>query len=302
MVNTREKWAVSLEIAQKLIAEQFPQLSNLTVEKIGVGYDNMVYKVGEQYVFRFPRRDSAIQPQRMEGKILNRLAPLLPIAIPKPVLYGVESTRYPVPFLGYTYIQGAFPKQLSDERRGCSYHILASFIRKLHSFSVEEALQASVPYNRRNHSDMMERKKFLIEALSKVAAYIKEEDFKKIAAYVHAVEVLPIPLKETLVHSDLHFMNLLVDYNGIVTGILDWSDLDIGHPAADLEVAYSFLPASFRDAFFQAYGPVDEETKYLARFLAVYKMMLLLTEAVEQSDNEEIKNEICLSLLRAISD
>jgi hypothetical protein len=49
------------------------------------------------------------------------------------------------------------------------------------------------------------------------------------------------------------------------------------------------------------YGEVDEETKVLARFLAVFIVMVLLLQAIENKD-DEIAKEANATINRVISD
>ncbi|RAV20801.1 phosphotransferase, partial [Paenibacillus contaminans] len=84
-------------------------------------------------------------------------------------------------------------------------------------------------------------------------------------------------------------------------GIIDWGDLSVGHPACDLSVAYSFLPPYARGVFFETYGVADEETKLLARLIAVYIPVLILMQAVDDG-NEAIATEAKSNIMRALSD
>ncbi|MGK5507695.1 phosphotransferase [Brevibacillus formosus] len=58
-----------------------------------------------------------------------------------------------------------------------------------------------------------------------------------------------ISTREVLLHGDLHVKNMLVDEAGQISGIIDWGDLNVGHPGADLNVVYSFLPAQAASHF-----------------------------------------------------
>lgn len=76
---------------------------------------------------------------------------------------------------------------------------------------------------------------------------------------------------------------MLVDEQGLISGIIDWGDMNIGHPACDLNVVYSFIPL-MHEPVFAAYGDVDEETKRLARLIAVYIPMLIWMQAIDDND------------------
>jgi hypothetical protein len=47
--------AVDSALAQRLVAEQFPELARMPMRLLGSGWDNTVFAVGEEWVFRFPR-------------------------------------------------------------------------------------------------------------------------------------------------------------------------------------------------------------------------------------------------------
>src|SRR5437870_2010498 len=99
--------AVDRTLAAALIEEQCPALRPVTVEPLGAGWDNTVFRVNERFVFRFPRRELAVELLETELRCLPLLAPrLLPIAIPVQIYAGRPSSRYPWPFAGYGYIPG----------------------------------------------------------------------------------------------------------------------------------------------------------------------------------------------------
>ena len=73
---------------------------------------------------------------------------------------------------------------------------------------------------------------------------------------------------DTLCHGDLGPRHVLTDDSGEPTGIVDWGDVHVGDPAVDLSIAWSFTREA-REAFFRAYGPVDDDRRRLARFRAI---------------------------------
>lgn len=76
-----------------------------------------------------------------------------------------------------------------------------------------------------------------------------------------------VPPIEALCHGDLDPRHVLID-GGHVSGLIDWGDVNVGHPAMDLGLAFA-LPLAAREAFFSAYGAVDEVVATLARARAV---------------------------------
>lgn len=295
------EWEVNEEQARTLIGKQFPKLSSQQVKRLGWGWDNTVFLIGDEYVFRFPRRTIAVGPIRMEGKLLPKLAAYLTIPYPKPLFYGEASDEYPAPFLGYAHVPGDFPIGLTEERRALSAEALARFLRRLHEFPVEGALECGVQQDHRNLTDIASRKVKMEGFLAKVVEHLSSEESGAIEAYMGSLQKDRVEAVHVLLHGDLHFKNMLVDENGNVSGIIDWGDLSVGHPACDLSVAYSFLPPYARGVFFETYGGVDEETKLLARLIAVYIPMLIFMQAIDDG-NEVIAAEAKSNIMRALSD
>jgi len=295
------EWEVNEEQARTLVGGQFPQLSSKQVKRLGWGWDNTVFLIGDEYVFRFPRRTIAVGSIRMEGKLLPKLEAYMTIPYPKPLFYGEASDEYPAPFLGYAYVPGDFPIGLTEERRALSAETLAKFLRRLHEFPVQAALKCGVQQDHRNLTDIASRKEKLEGFLSKVVEHLSPEESSVIEAYISRLQKDRVEAVNALIHGDLHFKNMLVNENGIVSGIIDWGDLSVGHPACDLSVAYSFLPPYARGVFFETYGGADEETKLLARLIAVYIPILILMQAVDDG-NEAIAVEAKSNIKRALSD
>lgn len=295
------EWDVSEDLAQRLIGRQFPQLAARPVRRLGYGWDNTVYRVGDEYVFRFPRRDIAVELLQREGMLLPKLADRLPIPFPKPMFYGEADDEYPCPFLGYTYVSGTFPIGLSDEQRTASAPVLAQFLKSLHSTPVSIAKEARAPLDHRNLRDVAARKERMQQFLADLSALTQEEEIRTVAGYLERLEIGPLTQSDVLLHGDLHFKNMLVDEAGRVSGIIDWGDIGIGHPGCDLNIVYSFLPAEARSRFFEEYGEVDEATKGLARMMAVYIPMLIWMQALDAKE-EAVAAEARAVIRRALED
>lgn len=295
------EWEVSEELAIKLISSQFPQLASKTIQKIGHGWDNTVFRVGKEYIFRFPRRKIAINGLRMEGRILPKLIDYISIPYSVPLFFGESHFDYPSPFLGYTYLPGRFPIGLTDEQRASSTTALAQFLKSLHTFPVQIAMENRIQCDHRNITDIALRKEKMQRFISDISPHLSKEEYDALLNYLGQLKTERMEQKNVLLHGDLHFKNMLVDKNGKVSGIIDWGDVNIGHPALDLNIVYSFLPHYERSNFFEEYGGVDEETKALARLIAVYIPILIMMQAIEERD-ETIVDEAKRTINRALTD
>lgn len=295
------EWDVSEAVAEKLIRSQFPELSGQQVERIDFGWDNTVFRVGSEFVFRFPRRKAAVPLIHTEAKVLPKLESRLPIPYSKPIYFGKSDSTYPAPFLGYRYLPGAFPISLSDEQRALSTKSLALFLKRLHSYPISAAETDGVPLDHRNLTDLASRKKRMLNFLSELSPHLPKDDYAAISDYLKRLNIDEVLPRRAFLHGDLHFKNLLVDSGGNISGVIDWGDLNIGHPGGDLNVVYGFLPPRERTRFFDEYGEVDEETKVLARMIAVFLPMLIMMQALDDND-ERVAGEARAVIRRALAD
>ncbi|KEO84898.1 phosphotransferase [Tumebacillus flagellatus] len=296
---------VTVTLARQLVEEQFPELVPVRVQVLGEGFDNTVYQINEDYVFRFPRREIAVELLRAEGRLLPDLAGRFSLAIPEPLFYGTPSERFPWPFLGYRLVRGVAPERVRALRRIEAAQPLAEFLRAVHSFPLEKAKRCGVP-----ETDIMERflldkrKPQLLANIEKAAALelLESATLHTLREYANALSPAQWtpPIYDTLVHGDLHIRNLVVDAEGNLTGVIDWGDTHIGHRALDLSIVYNYLPPEGRTVFYQHYGEVDRQTQEMARFRAVFSTLVLMLYGHDQQQEQLVavsKQNLALALL-----
>lgn len=296
-----QAWSPEIEIskdkAELMIEKQFPQLKPVKATVLGEGFDNSVFLINNEYVFRFPRREIAAELIRTENRILPVISPNLPIATPNPIFHGAPEDDYPWEFGGYKSLEGMTPTKLTAEQRLKSAKPLAEFLKALHEFPLEEAKKLQVPYDKLDRINIEKRKPMFQTRVEEAFAknLIQDDIFQGLQEFLTTISGSLTDQTQTLVHGDLHIRNMLVDELGEVSAIIDWGDTHIGHPAIDLSIAYSFLPPEGREIFFALYGDVSSEVKNIARFKAIYTIILLLLYAHDQKD--ELLKEDCLETL-----
>jgi aminoglycoside phosphotransferase (APT) family kinase protein len=278
MDRSVHEWSAEIDVdeqqVRRLIGSQFPELAIGSLRLFAEGWDNAVWLVDEQVVFRFPRRAIAIPGIRREMEVLPRLAPLLPLPIPNPVYRGSPTEGYPWPFFGCRLLPGheASDVDLSDAAR---IHIggpLGAFLRTLHSAGVAEPVTGAhaLPVDPLGRADMEVRVPRAREKLAEVQRLGLWRAPASIERLLDEALELPAPGPVALVHSDLHFRHLLVDAAGAPTGVIDWGDLCLAPRSVDLPLLWSFLPPEGRVRFLEAYGPVAEEESMRARVMAIF--------------------------------
>ena len=262
---------VDESLARRLLAEQFPRIDPSQLRLVGEGWDNTAWLVGEQWLFRFPRREVALDGVRRELAVLPLLAPLLPLPIPQPLFVGEPSAAFPWPFFGGPPVPGRelAEARLDDEARAALARPLGTFLRALHGAE----LDVELPVDPLGRADMGFRVRRARERLAELGAAPEgAEDV------LEAALGLPPPERLAVVHGDLHLRHAFVA-DGRLSGVIDWGDLCRADPAVDLVLVWCALPPSARSAFFAAYGAVPDDALLRARVLSLFLCAVLAIHA-----------------------
>ena len=260
-------------LAERLIADQFPELAGRPLRFLAAGWDNAVFVVDEQWAFRFPQRSIAIPGIEREVNVLPRLGPMLSAPVPVPVHVGRPSDAYPWPFIGTRLIAGT---ELAASSLPAAGRVrlgaqLGSFLAVLHAPELAERFGEDLPVDPMRRADMPARgaiaRKWLDEAAElgiwdRIQAPGAEELILRAAAAPEAPRL-------SVAHGDLHLRHVMVADDGEMAGIIDWGDMCLADPAIDLSLVWSSFEGPARDAFCQAYGPVDEATELRGRVLGL---------------------------------
>ena len=261
-------WAAEIEVDEPLVRKLLAQfgLGDATLRKLAEGWDNSVWVVDERYAFRFPRREVAIPGLQREIAALPALAPLVPLPVPRPAFVGEPSDDFPWPFFGAELIPGveAGVAELDDEARLEVALELAAFLRALHAVE----LDVELPLDPNGRTDMPKRVRLAREDVRVLEQQGLWRAPAALEALLERVADLPPAEAPAVVHGDLHFRHLLVDGRA-ASGVIDWGDLCVADPAIDLPLYWSFVPPAAREAFLDAYGPVNETQLLRARVLSV---------------------------------
>ncbi|KOR81185.1 hypothetical protein AM232_24180 [Bacillus sp. FJAT-21352] len=282
------EYPVSLELAGKLIMQQFPEIELKEIKQLGEGFDNTVIQINGQFVFRFPRRPIAVTLIQVENQLLPSIAGTFPLAIPEPIFFGKPSTLYPYPFTGYKMVKGHLPVEGTKENKVESAKRFARFLKVLHSFPVKRAMRLGVQPDGMMRLNVPYRKKSLMENVSNLIKLGYFEQAHAVKDFVETLGELDVRHPISLVHGDIHIRNVLLDDEGVLAGVIDWGDVHIGNPAIDFSFLYSYFPKEVRRAFFEIYGEIEKETESLARFRAIYMLVTLLVYGIDRHDEELI--------------
>ncbi|MFI1980229.1 aminoglycoside phosphotransferase family protein [Streptomyces wedmorensis] len=250
-------------LIRALLREQHPDLAELPIREVPGGWDNQLWRVGDELAVRMPRTERAPELLRKEYRWLPALAPLLPLPAPVPVRGGEPSARFPRFWTVARWVPGAPSDAVPVTRGGHAAEVLAGFLRALHRAAPEDAPanpDRGVPLAA--HEDGFERGfPFLAGCADPAAVRRVWED----ALAADAWQGPPLWL-----HGDLHPANVVVT-DGTLSGVVDFGELCAGDPATDLSAAWLLLPDGSARRFFEAYGRADGPTVRRARGWALLR-------------------------------
>lgn len=287
MSNWEETNPVSLKQAKAKIESAFPALGQIAIEHAGTGFDTTVYKVNNQFVFRFPRQEKGKHALENEHRILRELQKnkfQASYYIPEPMYYYPE-TDEDFPFAGFSYVPGhELAREKDTELLRHDAEKLAGFLRDLHEVPAEAVL---LPDELARLSSQ-KRKPMLEEMLPELREVCEPKTLEMLESYLREIPDWQNPASTHFVHGDLHPKNMIAE-RGKLTGIIDWGDAHFGHPASDLAVVFQAMPAADQPRFFEEYGQIDEETRKLAIFKAIFISAAVGRYAYLQGDTHTVR-------------
>lgn len=311
---------VDEELAAHLVRSQFPELAGLHVRPFAAGWDNAVFSVGPDLLFRFVHRAVAVPLAARELAVLDALAGRLPLPIPAPAYVGTPVPDFDRPFWGGPRIPGdeLAVAGLDEDARVPLARALGGFLRALHSPSVARdvvlaaaARGVTVPADPNRRGDpgvVRERALPRLERVSERAlprlAGVPDAgaalDLRALGAVLDAaVAAGPSVEAPVLLHGDLHLRHVLVAGDGTATGVIDWGDTGLGDPAVDLMIGYAAFAGPARRAFLDAYGPLAPGAPERARAVAVSVCAALLDSVVAE-DAGDLVAEVTTALGRVL--
>lgn len=280
----------SPQVARQLLQQQFPELPVEQIILLGVGWDNFAFLVDNEFVFRFPRRKLGAELLDNEIRLLPKLVPLVPLPIPNPLFIGQPTEQYPWKFAGYRRLPGRTACQipLTDEQRTATIPMLAHFLAALHSLPATWGFQNGAPNDTLGRLDPVRR---IPQAHDRIAQqYGGGEQADRNHSLVEELGHARRPQANSIVHGDLYLRHILINDQCLPCGVIDWGDIHVGDVALDLSIAFTFLPASSREAFRREYGKIEDDTWQLARFRAL-SYGLVLTEYSRSVNDHALMRE-----------
>jgi aminoglycoside 2''-phosphotransferase len=224
------------------IERSFPELAVHEIGFLGAGMDSEAYLVNDELVFRFPMREAVSHALAREIALLPKLAPRLPVAVPRFEYVGRQSSSGLL-FVGYPLIPGEpltleLFESLDPADQESILDTLAAILRAVHTFPLEEAVAAGLPsFSARARmqaiwTDLRER---ALPLLGKAYARALAATIEGYFADGRNLDVEP----PCLLYADFAPEHILYDRaTRAITGLIDWGDMTIGDTDYDLLYLY----------------------------------------------------------------
>ena len=260
--------AIDPTLVARLLADQLPDLAHLPLKAVDAGWDNAMFRLGDDLAVRLPRRAAAATLIVHEQTWLPRLAGRLTLPVPAPCRLGTPAQGYPWRWSVVPWLDGV-PADLSEPAATQALP-LAVFLRSLHG-----PAPADAPANPVRGVPLQQRSEMIAVRMQRLAGGTSLITPQIRHVWESALQA-PIDIPPTWIHGDLHPRNVLVEREAI-TGIIDWGDLTAGDPATDLASIWMlFGDPRARRAALEAYDRISEATLQRAKGWAVLFGVVML--------------------------
>ncbi|HEY3528311.1 MAG TPA: phosphotransferase [Nocardioides sp.] len=209
------------------------------------GWDTWAIEVEGRWLDRAPRFADAEVQLRNEVRLMPRLAPLLPLEVPVPIVLDESPLR-----VRHRLVTGelatAAPLTRDDGKR------LGEFLRALHDMPANIYVESGIPEATAARAELLAT---LERMLHRVVPLLPADQQEPGRALLRRI-ALRTPA--TLVHGDLAAHHVTWS-EGRLVGVLDWKDARVADPAVDLAWPLYGTPERFAEAVATSYGVTDDE-------------------------------------------
>jgi aminoglycoside phosphotransferase (APT) family kinase protein len=308
----------TLDLARKLIAEQFPEYASLPIVDVEKqGHDNRTYRLGDHMLIRMPTAaDYAVKVPK-EQELLPGLAKRLSVSIPAPIKMGKPSEDYPHPFSIYKWLPGKSINllMLIDQEKEQLAFDLAKFLKELQAITdIEGPGPGQHNWWRGDHVSVYD--KGAREQIAELTEMIDAGQALSLWDQACATRWNKAPI---WIHGDFAIGNILASdrhhdreaqpWRVVIqennddwiaspsarndgsayklSAIIDFGGAAVGDPACDLVIAWTYLSGKARETFISKMD-MDPDTWLRASAWALWKATFELCQISDKNSSEAL--------------
>jgi aminoglycoside phosphotransferase (APT) family kinase protein len=259
---------LSIALVRDLLRAQHPDISQLPLAEVASGWDNAIFRLGDELAVRLPRRAVAAPLLENEQRWLPLLHARLPLPVPKPIRVGLPQEPYPWRWSVTPWITGETADRATPGRDEAK--VLMAFLDALHTKPPADA-----PHNPYRGAPLAQCRAVFTRRVTSLTNRGYEIDRRLLQLWSDALE-RPVDVAATWIHGDLHAHNVLVTHGRIV-GVIDWGDVAQGDRATDLASVWMLFPErASREEAIAACKSVTHHTWQRARGWALLLSLAIL--------------------------
>lgn len=323
----------TIDLARKLIEEQFPDYSHLPITDIEKqGHDNRTYRLGDHMLIRMPTAKTYALKVPKEQELLPKLAKRLSVSIPAPIKMGKPSayTKETSSVARRMSSELAEPILIGEHKRNQKFddaNVEVSKVGYPYPFSIYQwlpgksinLLTLTAQDKERLAFDMA---KFLkeLQAITDVpgpepgqhnwwrgdhvSVYDEgaREQITELAEIIDVTQALALwdeasatkwDKQPVWIHGDFAIGNILMDGSKL-SAVIDFGGAAVGDPACDLVIAWTYLSGKAREIFI-AEMDMDSDTWLRARAWALWKATFELCQMADKNSPEASSQKIIIN-------
>lgn len=275
---------VDKDLVRSLLKEQHCDLAEHSIQPMGSGWDNAMFRLGETMTVRLPRRKLAAGLIEHEQTWLPQIANRLTLPTPVPLRVGKPSASYPWHWSVLPWIDGETADVAEPNREQAVR--FGEFLRSLHTPAPTTA--PSNPFRGISLLARSPQTQPVLERLETQTPLITP----RIKQIWQEALWAPTTDEKRWLHGDLHPRNVLVK-KGIISGVIDWGDMTSGDVATDLAAVWMlFSDVKTQSLALSQYGASKLETVRAKGWAISFAVFLLHTGLIDNSRNAAIGERI----------
>lgn len=281
--------ALTTELVASLVGDQFPRFRGCRADPFGAGWDNELFTVSDEWIFRFPKRAECVPGLMREIEIMPIVVNALGSMVPRFDYVGQPAESFPYPFVGYRMLAGIGADQVPAADLGALAVDLGEFLSGLHRLEPTGVPPTPEAWEKRWSAIRTE----LVAAAPTVRPLLGGDLLARAEPYLAGA--VPAPGSASprrLIHSDICPDHLLVDpHTGRLTGVIDWTDATVGDPVLDFVGLIGIDAFPFVDRVLAEYQlPLEESFGGKLEWLTRSLTLTWLAEAAVQDPGDVPKH------------